>query len=403
MMNNIVRVARWELLRNLRSKTFLISLLLTPVIIAVFSALPSLITFMAAEEPFTLYIYDEYDFVDQLKPMITSEIVLVVENDPAQPEPLVRETPRSGYAKLDAASIQAKTVQIWTYSEGELGFNNFGGLPAALQSLSRTMALGEHGLNELQIAEISRPFTVVQESLNPHDKDADPFKKYIPAILAGILYINMFISAMLMYTSVMQEKKDRMAEIILSSISARQFMQGKIFGYFLLSLIQVALWLAIAIPVVINFLQIPVLAYLATWQIIPIVLFVFSGYLLYFSCFAAVGATIEDAHSSTNFQTIIFMLPMLPLFCFGPVLVNPNGSVALLFSYIPFTSPLILPLRAALTNSIPLTQYLVSGAILAATCFLIMVVSGKIFRASILLYGRNVSLGDLVKGLGRRD
>jgi len=142
------------------------------------------------------------------------------------------------------------------------------------------------------------------------------------------------------------------------------------------------------------------LSYLVTWQIIPIVLFVFSGYLLYFSCFAAVGATIEDAHSGTNFQTIIFMLPMLPLFCFGPVLVNPNGSVALLFSYIPFTSPLILPLRTALTNSIPLPQYLVSGAILAATCFLIMVVSGKIFRASILLYGRNVSFGDLVKGLG---
>ncbi|MCL1919312.1 MAG: ABC transporter permease [Peptococcaceae bacterium] len=396
-MTNIMRIARWELLRNLRSKTFLISLLLTPVLIAVFSVLPSLITFMAAEEPFTLFVYDEYNILDQLETMITSDLVLIAENDPAQLEARVRETTRSGYARLDSESIQAKTVKIYTYSEGELGFNNYGGLPAALQNLFRTKELQEHGLTELQIANISRPFTVSQQSLNPHDKDEDPFKKYIPAIFAGILYFNMFVSAMVMYTSVMQEKKDRMAEIILSSISARQFMQGKIFGYFLLSLIQVTLWLAIAIPVVINFLQIPVLDYLATWQIIPIVLFTFSGYLLYFSCFAAVGATIEDAHSGTNFQSFIFMLPMLPFLCFGPVLVNPNGNVAKLFTYIPFTSPLIMPLRTAMTNAIPLSQYLVSGVLIAATCFLLMAASGRIFRASILLYGRNASFGDLVK------
>ena len=401
-MNNVIRIARWELLRNLTNKAFLISLLLTPVFIGIFSLVPSLITIMAAEEPFTIFIHDEYDIVDQIRPLITSEVILTVENDPARLESLVRETPRSGYIRLDSETIRSRTVKIYTCSEGELIYNNFGRLPAAIQSVFRTLMLREYGLSEDQITDVSQPFTVSQVSLDPREKD-DPFKKYIPAIFAGILYFNMFISATLMYTSVTQEKKDRMAEIILCSVPARQFMQGKIFGYFLLSLLQIILWMVIAIPAVAGFLQIPILTILISWQLIPVLLFTFGGYILYFSCFAALGATVEDAHSGSNFQSIILMLPMLPIFCFGPVFVNPNGNVALFCSLFPLTSPLILPQRTALTSSIPLSQYLLGGSILVLTCFLIMVAGGRIFQASILLYGRNASVMDLFRWLRKEN
>lgn len=398
-MTNIWRIARWELLRNLKNKTFIISLLLTPFIFLIFAIIPSLITLVAAEEPFTLYVYDEYNVVGQLQPLVSSDIILIAENDVSRLDALVQETKRSGYISIDAASVQAKNLKIYTQSEGELMVNDFGGLPSALQAVFRNITLREYGLSEPNIDEINAPFTVRQLSLNPQSKDEDPLKKYIPAILAGLLYFNIFISSSLMFTSIMQEKKDRMAEIILSSVPAQQFMQGKIFGHFLLSLIQIALWLTVALPAAYNFLHIPVLAYLATWQLIPIILFTFSGCLLFFSCFAALGATMEDASSGSNFQSIIFLLPMLPLLFFGPVIVNPNGNIAIFCSYFPFTSPLILPLRTALTHAIPLSQYLIGGAILALTCFLMMVASGKIFRASILLYGKNASLTDMLRWL----
>ncbi len=395
MNNNTMKVAMWELRRNLTNKTFLISLIVTPVIMLVFMFLPTLVSKMVHDDPFVLYVSGTHDIVKQLEASAPEDMILKpVDVDLPTLKTMIEDNEDSGYIVLDDAALLSKELKVYTYSEGE---KNLNWLTAGLDTLLKNNQLAEYGLTSDQILSLSKGVSLETISLLDQNTKEEETAKIVRVGFVLLLYINIFMASSMLFYSSMSEKKDKVVELILYSIKPSQFMQGKILGYFFLNLIQVSLWLIIGVIGATNALDMAVIPSLMTMKLIPMVLFLLGGYLLFFSLFVAIGATMEDVQSGSNFQGVIMMLPMLPILFVGPIFSSPNGNLATFLSYFPLTSPLIQPIRLALSNSVTMMQLIISFVILLVSSVLIMKMAGKIFKTAILLYDSNASIGDMIK------
>ena len=259
-----------------------------------------------------------------------------------------------------------------------------------LELISRGLAFESH----VQGSDDDEDVSIVDPT-----EDADFFKRLIPGAFAGIILFSIVISGMMIFQSASQEKKDKIAEIILSSLTPNELMQGKIIGYFVLGIIQVFVWLGFAIPIVIWKFDFPMFEYLFVPELAVLLLIAILGYLFFASIFVGIGATIEDVSTSGNFQGMVLMLPFLPFVLVGPILHNPTGLVAQIGSYIPFTSPGILIIRLSMLEEWPWIEVVVAIAILLVSVWLFMKLAGKIFKTGILLYGKNATPKEIWKWL----
>ena len=136
---------------------------------------------------------------------------------------------------------------------------------------------------------------------------------------------------------------------------------------------------------------------------VPVILFFgLGGYLLYSALFVGLGATMEDLQSASNSQSLVIMLPALSFLFLGPVISNPDGTIAVFASIFPFTSPAIMMLRSGLTV-VPLRQTLGSAALLLLTAWVIILLASKIFRIGMLMYGKNASFKEVVKWIHYKE
>lgn len=398
-MRNTWKVAKWEVKRNVLNKTFIISIFITPLMILLFSLLPTFLVKMESGSSFTLYVAGDKELIDLVKINLPaeSELTLIPSTETKQElAAKIKEHPEEGFIFLDEAELVDGTVPIYTENEGNPALSSAQGL---IQASLQNFKLQQLGLSSEQIIAVHTPLSVTITPLEELETGkTSGLEKIIPAIFAGFIYFNIFISGSMIFTSSMQEKKERIAEFILSSVKAEDLMQGKILGYFILGIIQIGIWLAFGLPAAqLYFKDIPILKYLLVPGLIPIAFFAFTGYLLFAAIFVAIGATMEDAQSGSSFQGVILMIPMLPFLFLGPLIANPSGNIALLGSFFPLTSPGVMLLRLSIVQNLALWQIFLSGIILLITTILIMRLAGKLFKTAILMYGKNASLGEIVK------
>lgn len=252
-------------------------------------------------------------------------------------------------------------------------------------------------------------------------------------VLSLLIYMFIFMYGVQVMRGVLEEKTNRIVEVIISSVKPFQMMMGKILGIAMVGLTQFLIWagLSIALIAVVTSLMgtdaaamsqtmnTPGMAGMAgggqqmqlegsligaamnlNWPVI-IGMFIFyflGGYLLYSSMFAAVAAAVDQ---ETDTQQ--FMLPITIPLIFGFVIAsrvvfdNPYGSLATWTSIIPFTSPVVMVTRSPFLANIPLWQPLLSMALLILTFILMVYIAGKIYRTGILMYGKKASWKDLGK------
>src|SRR5690625_223050 len=141
---------------------------------------------------------------------------------------------------------------------------------------------------------LSTLFSNANETLMNGTVAPETLEQIVPGVFAGIILISIVYTGMMTFQSASQERKDKMAEIVLSSLTPGELMQGKIYGYFALGLIQVFIWISLAIPFIIWKFDVSIFTYLFTFQTLIFVVFALLGYLLYAALFVGLGATIED-------------------------------------------------------------------------------------------------------------
>ena len=247
--------------------------------------------------------------------------------------------------------------------------------------------------------------------------------------LGLLLYFFIFAYGGMIMMSVMEEKTNRIIEIIISSVKPFHLMTGKIIGVSLAALTQVLIWGAMffvfsyifsvvfgistsyetgdlilstegnnglssfALEMISAFMNLPL-----TNIFIAFIMYFLGGYFLYASMFAAVGAAIDNQADAQQFMLPVTLLVIIALYV-GILTVpeDPNGIVAQIFSYIPFTSPILMLMR--IPNGVPVYEQILSLTVLYSSVVFMIWIGAKIYRIGILMYGKKVTYGELIKWL----
>ncbi|WP_079478955.1 ABC transporter permease [Halobacillus salinus] len=410
-MRNTWKVAKWEYKRNATNKSFIISTLLTPVFILIFTFLPTLLSGSDSTndaEAMQVYLQDEIGIAPQIEAFVDNQeslnwdIEVVQDNEEAVLNS-IEDQDNQALLTLTEDAIETGVVEVKTSEEVTDSFFT------QLQILSQPIQAYQFeqlGLSESELQQITSGIMFEKsEATAPSSEEEGSAQSsvtegelIIPGIFSLIVLFAIVFTGMMIFQSASQEKKEKVSEIVLSSMTPGELMQGKIIGYFGLGLSQVIVWLGFGVPLAAWRLEdVPVLESLFVPELLIMVLIAILGYLLFAAMFVGFGATVEDISSAGNFQGFIMMLPFLPFIFIGPILSDPSGIVATVGSFIPFTSPAVLIMRMAMLGELPWVEIVLAIVVLMISVWLMIKLAGKIFEVGILMYGKNATPKEIWK------
>lgn len=402
-MRNSMKVAKWEYKRNMKNKSFIISLFITPLIFIIFSSLPSFMDMFKSEsDPVKVYIQDELNMWESVEETLLSQgiewEVQEAETDESKIKEIIKNTENTAYISFSENLMEQGKLTVYTNEEIDKDFEKQ--VNVLVQPI-RDLQIENLHLSQQEKDIINQGITIDAVSLSKDVDEVkeDPLKRLVPGVFAGIILFSIVMTGMMIFQSASNEKKEKVAEIILSSVDSSELMQGKIIGYFALGITQVFAWILIVVPFFIWKNDFPILEYLLMPETLLLVFIAILGYLLFAAIFAGIGATFEDMDQTSNFQGIVFLLPWLPAALFSPVISDPEGIIAQAGSYFPLTAPAVLIMRLSVLESWPWIEISVSIIILLISIWLFMKLAGKIFKIGILMYGKNATPKEIVKWL----
>ena len=399
-MRKTMKVAKWEIKRNMKSKSFIIGLFLTPIIFLAFFLLPDLFSSDDEAATTTVYVNDQLGVYDQLEAAASNTEWRMEPADKTEQEAAaaLEGEDDAAYVFIDEQAVETGVVPVYTNEETSSAFMDEVQL---LGGPLQMVQIEQLGLTPEEAAVVAQGI-VFEDASKETEEEGGLFsegmlERVIPGAFAAVVMLSIVFTGMAIFQSASQEKKDKIAEIILSSITPADLMQGKIIGYFVLGIIQVVVYIVIALPVLIWKIDFPIIEYLFVPELLVLLLISVLGYLLYAALFVGIGATMADISTAGNFQGMVMMLPFSPFLFIGPVFSDPSGFWAQLGSYIPFTSPGVLILRISLLEELPWGEIIIAILILAVSVLIFMKVAGKIFKTGILMYGKNATPGEIWK------
>lgn len=248
-------------------------------------------------------------------------------------------------------------------------------------------------------------------------------------VMTFVLYMFLLLYGQMVMTSIIEEKNNRVLELVVSSVKPMQLMMGKIIGVGLVAVVQVVIWgvllclmSAFLLPAILpadlsaqvamasagdmdlsSSFDPDMINALATFTSVGYIatmmgymlMFLVGGFLFYASIFAAIGSAVDNIQDASQLQTFA-VLPIILALVFSLAVVNdPNGTMSVWMSMIPFTSPMVM--LARIPFGIPAWQIWVPAAILFASFVAMAWIAGKIYRIGIFMYGKKPSIADLVR------
>ncbi|HLS60859.1 MAG TPA: ABC transporter permease [Virgibacillus sp.] len=405
-MRNTWKVAKWEIKRNMKNKSFVIGLLITPLIFLFFMIVPGL--FGDSEpEVITVFVKDDIHILDEIEQSVEQNppvnwIIEETDSDLNGMEDRLKTEENIAYMDLTEENMNEGVITVHTSDDMD---EDFLFQTHILEDPILKSQLEQLGLTEEERAMIEQGIAFEVEEItevgvnDEKESAADPLERIIPGAFAGIVLFSIVITGMMIFQSASQEKKDKIAEIILSSVLPSELMQGKIIGYFVIGLIQVFVWIGISLPAVLWKFDIPIFEHLFVPELAILLFIAVLGYLLFASIFVGLGATMEDISTSGNFQGMVLMLPFLPFIFLGPILNDPSGLIAKIGTYIPFTSPGVLLIRLSMLEEWPWLEIILAIVILIISVWVFIKIAGKVFKTGILMYGKNATPKEIWKWL----
>src|SRR5690625_3385916 len=345
-MKDIGRVIAWEVGRHLRNKQFLLGIFLMPVIFAVFGAVPALIDFLDTPRDEVYGVVDQLGALPAIEAHLDGTPVRIVPGENVQSlSQAVGDGELDGYFVLDPSFITTGQMQVVAEKPTRV---SRGLLAQALSAVMREHRLAEAEIAIDQLAYVTASAQVDAIGLPASEPDAAEqpgggtdqgiaMSHMVMAIaFAGALLLLIMSSGAMLLQSALQEKRDRMIEVVLSSIGPDTLMFGKIIGHLVLGAIQLAFWAGIGLPVAHFVFDVEIGNYIDV-SLLPLFLFfTLLGYLFFAAIFVGVGATMEDMQSAGNSQGMVFMLPVMSFIVMGPITSNPDGLIARIATFIPF-------------------------------------------------------------------
>ena len=405
-------IARREFLERVRTKWFVITTLLGPVGMVALIVIPAVLA-SAGSKSVRIKLVDHTGRVAPvLAPDLRGEGWKVEEVTPTTPvselEAEIRRDGIDGYITVPADALGDGET---TY-QGDNATNQRVAVTIhrAVGKAITVLRARDAGVTETQLAAVNKPVRVeTSYSTGEGTKSSGAAAFLVGYAVMFILYMGIVLYAINVMRSVVQEKTSRVVELMVAAAKPRSLMVGKILGVGAVGLLQLFVWLGMAWLTVeyratvlgafgvsgAGGFEVPALRPL---EIGIALAYFLLGYFFYAALYAAIGAMVSSEQEAQQAQTPVIMLLIIPMACMSLVANDPRGSAAEILTLIPFSSPVLMPMRFLLGGASGL-QLVLSLAILAASTAAVAVLAARIYRVGILMYGKRPSLRELARWL----
>lgn len=434
-MKNILLITQREYLTQVKKKSFILLTLLAPLIIVGFGVLIGFM-FKANETSRTINVIDKSGkFITELK---SDETLKYLSLDPGSEEQMrlllkeakdldglliIPELKENNYERLE------KETELLTNKK--IGLDTKNKIQSDLSHVVRKQKIASLGLSEDQLKEVDKTFTLTPKNIsNEKDQEGDlefGVKYGLSMVLMYVIFMFIIIYGVRVMRSVLEEKNNRVVEIIISSVKPFDLMMGKIFGVTLVAITQFVVWITMTViaALVLNTgfmamseglpmgdsaqemtekfdftliageishtllnLNFPLI-------IITFILYFLLGYIFYSAMYAAIGSAVDNETETQQF-TLFAILP-LTIGMYGSITIinNPEGPLSFWMSMIPFTSPVAMIAR--IPFGVEIWEIVLSLVLLALSAVAMVFIASKIYKVGVLMYGNKATLTEIWK------
>lgn len=406
-------IIKREYLERVRRKSFIISTILMPVLMIAMMILPGIIAATSGPENKSIAVIDRSgavapvltaapssqtgmtftavaDNIDDAKANTDYDAVMVIESD------VVQNNDHITLYSEDALSMQ--TEQMITQLVGQaiearrLQAYNIENLPQILASVQPDVHI---------------------TTVNNEGQTSSSIANYMTGlVMMMILYMFILLYGQMVMTSIIEEKNNRVLEVVVSSVRPGQLMLGKILGIGAVAVTQMLIWTVLifafmqwGMPLIADSIGggvnlADLLGGLAdTGHVMYLfgcmILLMIGGYMFYSSIYAAIGSAVDNIQDASQLQSFAIVPIILAIVLAFQAINDPFSSTAVVLSMVPFTSPMVM--MARLPYGVPGWQLAASLAILALSVWIMVWLSAKIYRVGIFMYGKKPTVKDLVR------
>ncbi len=417
-MRKIMVFIKREYRETVLKKSFIILTLLTPLLMLSFTILPTLLLKMESSQTQIINIYDAKgtiatDLTQTLNDTLNNGQHVFIFNilhtslpDTAllkKQKELVRTEIIDGFLYIPEKALELNRVQFFTRNAAD--FDVIRRLSNSIENIVIEKRLINSGLNPDLIKELTREVSVqtIKISKSGQEKEAGFDTEYFSVFLfVLILYMTLIMYGTSIMRSIIQEKSNKVVEVILASARPIHLMGGKILGQGMVGLTQYALWSLIGLAITFfgsHFTAFDTgLIHFSASTLAWFVLFYILGYFLFSALYAIVGVastTDQEAQQAAMPVTLLLVVPLLVL---TMIVKNPDSTLVVALSFIPFFSPIVMFARIII-GGVPAWEIVLSVVLLLLTIALLISITAKVFRIGILMTGKRVTLPEILHWL----
>ncbi|UPQ75463.1 ABC transporter permease [Chryseobacterium nepalense] len=432
-MNNIFLITKREFLTQVKKKSFIILTILAPILLVAFGAVIGLM-FKANESHSVIEVVDKSGlFTHKLKSSDQLKYIFVSAADEKS-----KINNLKGNESLDGIlvlpelknknfdDLQKNTRLV---INNKIGFDTKQKIVSDINEVIKKEKIKQLGIAETQLINLDKSFTLKTINVSENNKEdsdlAFGVKSGLSILLMYVTFMFIIIYGVRVMRSVLEEKNNRVVEIIISSVKPFELMMGKILGVTLVALTQFVVWITMSVigALVLNTgfssiqknipggneeladkLDVTQIATQVSHSLLelnfPLIIFVFIvffllGYIFYSSIYAAIGSAVDNETETQQFTLFAILPLMLGMYGSFSLMNNPDGPLGFWLSIIPFTSPVAMIAR--IPFGVPAWQIALSIALLLGTTIFMIFLAGKIYRVGILMYGNKATLKELWK------
>lgn len=407
-MKKTLAIAKWEYLEKVKTKAFLISLIITPAIIILFSIVPTL---LVSKEDSTVKMVAFLDKSEKYFNDVQSEIsahkidngqplyILVNVNDKEKSENEIKSKADQDVfnGKFDSFLFVKNggtdSMNIEFRSKGMANFRDVGRFSDAFETVRLNHRIQQDAIDPQLVEFFRSGIKINQIKIEEGGKEGSAsFESVFFSSLIFILLLMMMViySGQMLVRSLLEEKSNRIIEILVSSCNSNELLAGKVFGLSALGLTQILIWMMIGIALA-GSAVIPIDAFK---NIIPMLVYFVIGFIFFTTLFVGIGSIVsteQEAQQITSYLSIIMVIPVVIVF---PAMQNPDSTLIKVLSYIPITTPSVMLLRLNIAP-VPAWEIIATIGLLVLSTLITIKFSSKIFRIGILAYGKMPNLREL--------
>ena len=402
-MGQVLNIIKWEFINRIKTKLFIFTTFILPVLIGGMTYLPTILMDLEPENSTNvgLVYNDDISFLVKRFQNKTYNS-LILQNGLPQFRFIRYDSEKEALDSVVNNKIDAymyipnsilDTGKVSYFSQSLSNIKIYTSLRRVLNQLVIEQRMLNQNIDVALVSSLSKKIdfeTFELDNFGEASKGNELSSFLVPYLFLMILFMTVFMSGQLLLRSVMEERTSRTIEILLCSVTPDELMKGKILGLGALGMVQMVFYLTGGLLAtkykgwaVIEYSQIPLF-----------LIYFITGYLFYAAIFAAMGTFFTSEQEAQQSSGIISVIAVLPIAFASYFISNPGSSFTIASSYFPPLTPFMMIIRLG-TESVGINEIFLTTVLMILSCWFLLKISGKIFRTAILLYGKKITIKEV--------